>query len=104
MCIQSKKTVKHEVIFQVEKREDLQAFVEVRGGTSYLLQAKIAQQNSSSTSGTLQAWIKVQIQVSLYFTRGHFFLNHALATSTGYVGRRPLPWLACNVARASLLM
>ena len=26
---------------------------------------------------------------------------HALATSTGYAGRRPLPWLACNVARAS---
>ena len=25
---------------------------------------------------------------------------HALATSTGYVGRRPLRWLACNVARA----
>ena len=23
-----------------------------------------------------------------------------LATSTGYAGRRPLPWLACNVARA----
>ena len=27
----------------------------------------------------------------------------ALATSTGYAGRRPLPWLACNVARAILL-
>ena len=25
----------------------------------------------------------------------------ALATSTGYAGRRLLPWLACNVARAS---
>ena len=25
---------------------------------------------------------------------------YALATSTGYAGRRPLPWLACNVARA----
>ena len=25
---------------------------------------------------------------------------HALATSTGYAGRRPLPWPACNVARA----
>ena len=24
----------------------------------------------------------------------------ALATSTGYAGRRPLPWLTCNVARA----
>ena len=24
----------------------------------------------------------------------------ALATSTGYAGKRPLPWLACNVARA----
>ena len=27
--------------------------------------------------------------------------TYALATSTGYAGRRPLPWLACNVARAS---
>ena len=26
--------------------------------------------------------------------------HHALATSTGYAGRRPLPWLACNVPRA----
>ena len=26
--------------------------------------------------------------------------RYALATSTGYAGRRPLPWLACNVARA----
>ena len=25
---------------------------------------------------------------------------HALATYTGYAGRWPLPWLACNVARA----
>ena len=29
-------------------------------------------------------------------------LYNALATSTGYAGRRPLPWLACNVARALL--
>ena len=28
--------------------------------------------------------------------------SDALATSTGYAGRRPLPWLACNVARASI--
>ena len=27
----------------------------------------------------------------------------ALATSTSYAGRRPLPWLACNVARATKL-
>ena len=27
--------------------------------------------------------------------------THALATSTVYAGRRSLPWLACNVARAS---
>ena len=27
-------------------------------------------------------------------------LHYALATSTGYAGRRPLPWLACDVARA----
>ena len=27
-------------------------------------------------------------------------MTHALATSTDYAGRRPLPWLACNVARA----
>ena len=25
---------------------------------------------------------------------------YALATSTGHTGRQPLPWLACNVARA----
>ena len=25
----------------------------------------------------------------------------ALATSSSYAGRRPLPWLACNVARAT---
>ena len=29
---------------------------------------------------------------------------YALATSTGYSGRRPLPWLACNVARALVLI
>ena len=29
--------------------------------------------------------------------------SDALATSTGYAGRRPLPWLACNVARAYVL-
>ena len=28
----------------------------------------------------------------------------ALATSIGYAGRRPLPWLACNVARALVLI
>ena len=27
-------------------------------------------------------------------------MANALATSTGYAGRRPLPWLACNLARA----
>ena len=27
-------------------------------------------------------------------------LLHTRSTSTGYAGRRPLPWLACNVARA----
>ena len=29
-------------------------------------------------------------------------IAYALETSTGYAGRRPLPWLACNVARAWL--
>ena len=27
---------------------------------------------------------------------------NAVATYTGYAGRRPLPWLACNVARAKV--
>ena len=29
-----------------------------------------------------------------------FNLHNALATATGFAGRRPLPWLVCNVARA----
>ena len=37
---------------------------------------------------------------NLTFLRLNLFSPHALATSTGYAGRRPLPWLACNVARA----
>ena len=32
--------------------------------------------------------------------RKFHFKPYALATSTGYAGRRPLPWLAYNVARA----
>ena len=27
-------------------------------------------------------------------------IAHAVAISIGYAARRPLPWLACNVARA----
>ena len=29
-------------------------------------------------------------------------IAHAVATSIGYAARRPLPWHACNVARASV--
>ena len=29
-------------------------------------------------------------------------IAHAVAISIGYAARRPLPWLACNVARASV--
>ena len=37
----------------------------------------------------------------LFFKATPSSRSHALATSTGYAGRRPLPWLACHVARAS---
>ena len=43
-----------------------------------------------------------KILVMYWIWQGQVRGYYALATSTGYAGRRPLPWLACNVAKKIL--
>ena len=86
------------IIFQAEKREDLQAFVEMCGGTPYLLQAEIAQQNCTPTSGTLQTWIKVQIQVSVIVS----FLPYFLAKLFKILGLFICSSVSLNMANISI--
>ena len=47
---------------------------------------------------TLKTYLEKYQEVGDQFYEG--LGAYAVATSTGYAGRRPLPWLACNVARA----